>query len=136
MAVNIDMASWVLGGFTFQNNHYNTNSGTLFRINYSQATATDHTLAQWQGLGLDTFGFHASRGLGIDPLFTSYRGNDFHLQSSSPDRDTGISLANYFTLDKDKVLRPQGSAWAIGAYEYIPGGDTTPPATPTGLSVR
>lgn len=35
------------------------------------------------------------------------------------------------------ITRPQSSAWDIGAYEYATGGgDTTPPASPTGLSVN
>lgn len=34
------------------------------------------------------------------------------------------------------ISRPQGSAWDIGAYEYQSGGDTTPPAAPSGLSVN
>ncbi len=34
--------------------------------------------------------------------------------------DKGVSLENLFTTDKDGVARPQGSAWDMGAYEYVP----------------
>jgi len=57
------------------------------------------------------------------PLFEFYTpgntNNDLHLQSG----DTvavghGLSLASYFTTDKDGVSRPKGAVWDVGAYEY------------------
>jgi len=73
---------------------------------------------------------------GGNPLFTDYATHNFTLQTTSPARDTGITISS-FAVDKNKVSRPQGSAWDIGAYEYFSGApiDTTPPANPTGLSV-
>jgi len=42
-----------------------------------------------------------------------------HLQAGDAvATDHGLSLAAYFTTDKDGVTRPQGSAWDIGAYEF------------------
>jgi hypothetical protein len=62
---------------------------------------------------------------------------DFHLASGDTTlKDAGTPMASYFTTDKDGVTRPQGSAWDIGGYEYVGGGDTTPPAAPTGLAVN
>lgn len=53
------------------------------------------------------------------------------------DQHTALSCTNGSTcIDILRVPRPQGSAWDIGAYEYISGGGTTPPAAPTGLSVN
>ena len=59
------------------------------------------------------------------------RNNDLHLTSLAVSLiNKGANLSSDFTADKDGTSRPQGSAWDIGAYEYISGGttvDTTPP---------
>ncbi|MBI1936260.1 VCBS repeat-containing protein [Candidatus Woesearchaeota archaeon] len=58
------------------------------------------------------------------PSFLSYslprnRNNNFHLATSdTAARDLGMDASAYFNSDKDGVIRPQGSAWDIGAYEY------------------
>ena len=70
-----------------------------------------------------------------DPKFVSPSGLNFHLQQDSPAINAGITVSG-FNTDKDGVVRPQGSAFDIGAYEVggapAGGGDTPPPApTPT-----
>jgi len=79
---------------------------------------------------------------GADPKFVSYSGNnqsasnDFHLQAGSPAIDKGADLSALgFSYDKDGTSRPQGTAWDIGAYEYISGG-TTSPSAPRNLRIR
>ncbi len=57
----------------------------------------------------------------IDPLFSSATPSDyldFQLQSTSPARNTGTTVA---TVAKDflGILRPQGTAYDIGAYEFV-----------------
>jgi hypothetical protein len=70
-----------------------------------------------------------------DPLFISTAAPNFHLQSTSPAKDVGVAIASV-TKDYDNVLRPQGSAYDIGAYEYSAGGGgNTPPAAPTNLRI-
>jgi hypothetical protein len=71
-----------------------------------------------------------------DPKFASPSGGDYHLQSSSPAINKGLS-ANAPSYDFDKVSRPQGSGFDIGAYEYGGGtSDTTAPAAPAGISIK
>ena len=72
-----------------------------------------------------------------NPLFVT-NGSDFHLQSSSPAINAGTSaVSSMVTTDYDFISRPQGSAYDIGAYEYVSsGGATTPPAPPTGLRAQ
>jgi len=57
------------------------------------------------------------------PSFVSYiegngTGSDYHLsESDTAAIDKGLTLSNYFTVDRDGTLRVQG-AWDVGAYEY------------------
>lgn len=72
----------------------------------------EKTWAQWQGLGFD------ANGLNTDPLLNG----DYTPNDSSPVVDVGIDLSGTFTTDKNNITRPQGSAWDMGAYEFISGG--------------
>jgi hypothetical protein len=56
-------------------------------------------------------------------------GCNFNIQSTSAARDAGVNTGVGFDLLG--TARPQGSAYDIGAYEYIP---TTQPPPPTGLT--
>lgn len=53
------------------------------------------------------------------PYFLNPSGGigDYHLNSTSPVIDAG-SGDEAPTIDKDGVIRPQGSGWDLGAYEY------------------
>jgi hypothetical protein len=44
---------------------------------------------------------------------------DYTLDSNSPCIDKGANLSTYFTEDYNNTTRPQGSAWDMGAYEYV-----------------
>ena len=54
-----------------------------------------------------------------DPTFVSLAAGDFRLQAGSPALDAGVNTGR----DRDYVgvVRPQGSAYDIGAYEFITG---------------
>ena len=52
--------------------------------------------------------------------YLEYASTDLHLNAGSNGIDDGIDMSPYFTTDFDGISRPQGSAWDIGAYEYIP----------------
>ncbi|MCH7588965.1 MAG: right-handed parallel beta-helix repeat-containing protein [Chloroflexi bacterium] len=58
-----------------------------------------------------------------NPLFVNPETQDFHLQEASPAIDVGLTLAEV-PVDKDGVVRPQGSAFDMGAYEFAGGGPT------------
>ena len=62
-----------------------------------------------------------SNNLTTDPRFVNPPTGDFHLQSSSPAIDAGLTLSEVPT-DFDGVSRPQGSGYDIGAYEFQSGG--------------
>ena len=52
-----------------------------------------------------------------DPMFVATTSHDFHLTSTSPAVDHGKTTSA--TTDSDGNLRPQGSAFDIGAYELV-----------------
>lgn len=60
-----------------------------------------------------------------DPKFVDASSNNFHLKASSPAVNTGITVATV-TNDYDAIARPQGSAYDMGAFEYVaPTADVT-----------
>jgi hypothetical protein len=62
-----------------------------------------------------------------NPLFVNASLADFHLSAGSPAIDKGTTVGD-ITDVFDSVPRPQGTAYDIGAYEYV-FSDTTPPTT-------
>jgi hypothetical protein len=72
------------------------------------------TLAAWRSAtGQDMHSIIATPAA----LFVNFAGNDYHLSSTSPARDAGGTIASV-TDDLESALRPQGSAFDIGAYEF------------------
>jgi hypothetical protein len=71
----------------------------------------------------------ANDPLNVDPMFVAPSNFDFHLQSTSPAIDTGLTIPLIAT-DLDGVLRPQGLGYDLGAYEE-PIGGVSPTPTPT-----
>jgi hypothetical protein len=67
-----------------------------------------------------------------DPKLLNPSSNDFHLTTGSPAIDAGVTTA--VTIDYDGNSRPQGSAYDIGAYEFLSGSAPVRPAPPTNLS--
>lgn len=52
-------------------------------------------------------------------LFTNAAGGDYSLKAGTAPINAGTSLSVIFTTDKNGTSRPQGSAYDIGAYEFI-----------------
>lgn len=102
-----------------------TNASFSFDANvYYNSTIAPHIY--YNGTDYSAAGWVAARephGKTNAPAFVSYSpnnaNNNLHLASTDTvAKDAGISLSTYFTDDKDGVVRPQGPAWDIGAYEY------------------
>ncbi len=102
----------------------------------SQITG-DHNL--WFGVGNGPA--QTVNNINADPQLVNRSLGDFHLVSTSPAKDTGLTVLpnNSFVPnpgptignDKDGVLRPQGTAFDLGAYEFFSGTSTTRPNPPT-----
>jgi hypothetical protein len=102
------------------NLYYNLTSGQDFvRI----TPARYATFAQWQTYGYDTHSIHvASPGdikfANVAGYPTACQTMDLSVLSTSPAVNVGTALAG-FANDMNSVVRPQGSAWDIGAYECV-----------------
>ncbi len=75
---------------------------------------------------------HGENYVNQDPLFMDSINQDFRLSETSPAIDSGTSrggvIYDYYTLygldisyDMDGEIRPQGSEWDMGAYEFATG---------------
>jgi hypothetical protein len=108
----------------------------------------DGSLAQITGdhnlwFGLSAAPTQTVSNLTSDPLFVNRTISDYHIISTSPAKDTGVTVlpANPFVPnpgpaignDKDGVLRPQGTAFDLGAYEFFAGTGPTRPIAPTAV---
>ena len=83
-------------------------SGVRNNIWYNGGNGSPGNPPDWDGLAIVT-----------DPKFVNISG-DFHIQSSSSARDSGYAVA-LVQKDFDGNVRPAGSAYDIGAYEYVSG---------------
>lgn len=112
--INVDSSA---SGSQVKNNIvYNNNGGGI--TNSSASTTFANNLCGAAGTGCAYVG---------DPNFVDPAGRDFHLQSTSPAINKGVTLTE-FSTDIDGNSRPQGIAWDIGAGEYLSGGNSAPPS--------
>jgi hypothetical protein len=63
--------------------------------------------------------------LNVNPQVVSTSTPDFHLTSSSPLINAGVTIST-LAFDHDGITRPQGPAYDIGAYEYYSGSGYSP----------
>jgi hypothetical protein len=88
----------------------------------------------WFGVGAAPA--QTTNNLNVDPLLANRTLGDYHITSTSPAINAGLTIvpSNSFepnpgpTLDTDKdgVLRAQGTAFDLGAYEFVSGSVTRP----------
>lgn len=116
---------------TFRNNNLiNATDGSDYVEVSGGATATvsNNSIYNTTG-GLSGSGYPGDIWM-QNPQVVSISAMDFHLTSSSPLVNSGISHT-YSNRDYDGNSRPQGTAYDIGAYEFVTGGPTNPPSTTT-----
>jgi hypothetical protein len=118
-----------------RNNVADQNSGEIYIDGGLAQIKGDHNL--WFGVG--TGPSQTTNNINADPQFVNRSGGDLHIASTSPAKDTGLTIvpsnpfvANQVT-DKDGVMRPQGTAFDLGAYEVFAGTVTAKPNPPTGV---
>jgi trimeric autotransporter adhesin len=76
-----------------------------------------------------------AKGVNANPNFANPSASNFHLTAGSPAIDAGIDTG--ITTDFDGVARPQGSAFDIGAFEFVSGsGARLPPPINVSVVVR
>jgi hypothetical protein len=75
------------------------------------------TLAQWKALGMDA---NSIQAVAFEDLFLNFGGNDFKLKESSPaiNQGKGSLVISLVLKDFNSNLRPSGSEYDIGAFEY------------------
>ena len=69
----------------------------------------------WYGVG-NTPG-STTANITSNPLLVNAGARDLHLQSSSPAVNAGVAISSLAT-DFDGIVRPQGTSFDVGAYEY------------------
>jgi parallel beta-helix repeat protein len=88
--------------------------GVEVQNNISTNNGTSNILDQGNGTIL-------SNNLTVNPMFVNTSANDFRVISGSPAIDTGTDLTSQgITTDIIGTSRPEGLAFDIGAYEYMP----------------
>ena len=98
-------------------NLYSMNSPWILNYNGGK------TMAGLRAIGVEMHGVEA-RAVFVNPDIFDYR-----LAPNSPGIDQGAVLSNEFRMSLNGVLRPQGSGWDIGAYEYVSGAQCAPADT-------
>jgi hypothetical protein len=124
-----------------RNNIADQNPGEIYIDGSLGQIKGDHNL--WFGVGSGPA--QTINNLNVDPQFVNRAGGDLHLTTTSPAKDAGLTVvpSNPFVVnpgpgqvrDKDGTLRPQGTAFDLGAYEFIAGTSTAPPSPPPNVSV-
>ncbi len=106
VTIGIENNSGVTGA-EYKNNIFNTLTNVI--SDSGSGTVLGTNLCPAAGTGCSVTG---------SPSFTNAAVGDFSLQSSSPARDAGATLAEV-SDDYIGTARPQNSVFDIGAYEYI-----------------
>ncbi|OOP57591.1 MAG: hypothetical protein AYP45_02800, partial [Candidatus Brocadia carolinensis] len=106
---------------TLKNNLvYGSVGNDVFIGNGVTLTGNNNWFEDFDKVGAGTYADTGSTTwLGANPAFVNSEIGDFHLRTSSPLIDAGATVPGVVS-DFPGVIRPQGLAPDIGAYEYVP----------------
>lgn len=102
---------------------------TMCTYDHNLYYSTTESLVPFSGSGTGCAD-SGSNQANVNPLFVNAGTNDYHLQFSSPAKDTGYNLGGTvlsfselpYSTDFDGYMRPVGTNLDIGAYEFQSGG--------------
>lgn len=138
-AVNYLGAGEMDSGVTWDNNLYYA-PGNSTPFNYK---GTSYGFSNWKTqTGQDANSINSNPQFTMTEVLTPWwktlfgvTGNTYKLLASSPAIGAASDMSTYYTTDYEGNNRT--GTWDVGAYEYqASGGDTIPPAVPTGLIVN
>jgi len=99
-------------GLDMDNNiYYGITSGQIVRYN---RLSQNYTLANFQA----TFDQDTS-SVFANPVFVNASAGNFYVEQGSPAVDKGLTMNIGYTTDITGITRPNGTAWDIGAYEFV-----------------
>lgn len=101
-------------------------TGNAIRNNLTTSMSND------AGIGTVEFNIVVSN---YDDFFVDYDNFDLRLKEGCPAIDAGTDVDAPF-IDIDGNVRPQGSGFDVGAYEYPSGPDTVPPVITSVTSIK
>jgi hypothetical protein len=118
------------GPYTVKNNLIVNSTAAAIRVDsaYAPYFTSDHngfsgnrSDINWKGANMSAAQFAVAtanerHSVRANPTFVNAAAGDFHLKAGSPMIDKATPMA-LFKTDKDKVARPSGAGFDIGAYE-------------------
>jgi len=137
-------------GFTLKNNIFIGASPVTTHAEYGSTSPSSpsqidynfyYNITNWLSFGSwstwTSAGYDAHGSSEVNPsLDASYKPDSI----SDPVVSAGANLTSIgitaLGADLAHALRPSSGPWDIGAYEYVSGSDTNPPASPSGLTVH
>jgi parallel beta-helix repeat protein len=129
----IELGATCVNCKAYNNTTYNNPGWNIYTFDGASGIEIRNNIAYPKGIYVGG-GTASSNNLVNNPNFVNVSANDFHLLSSSPAIDGGMTLTSV-TTDFSRNPRPQGSTHDIGAYEFG-GGTGSAPAPPRNLNVR
>jgi hypothetical protein len=104
--------------YAYNNLFYNGTNCGIGTSGTSGSVVSDYN-AYYDSTGTMSPGVNGISTTG-NPFVDSANG-DYHLKAGTPAIDRGANMGSPYSSDFDGISRPQGSAWDMGAYEFVLG---------------